>query len=250
MINDSIQNKLFLLVHPTTLMITLVIFFFMDFENSWVFAMLTASIVSTFFVFIKTPQLGEIFQLDFTFKRETFLKTITIVLTGLTIPFFMHADLIILSEAEILADFAIVSKFLYSVPLSLSSLYLLVLFKKQNVLTINVFLFVLISSSFSILAMYFYEIFTDISAPLAYYIWFVYALVFTLFNLMLSLSVMRSNLSAIKSSFFVCGCLLFMTLIINISFLSFILMKLLLMVTVIMYLTLTDKNGHRGSVNG
>jgi hypothetical protein len=231
---DGVRAKSCLLLQPLILLSLLLIFSEVGLQNFWIYATLISAILGAGLVMaIENISIRSLF-IGLPRGLDGYRKVLLILFSGSAVPLFIHMDMLVLKDSANLAEFAIFSKMAYSIPMSLCSLLIYPLFKDKGFLRAGrLFPLVFFVSVASIAAWTVYLWFFNVTFAPNLFVVFCYVTVFTVFNLVFSLSVLQYPEYSSKLTALTILSLCVFTLV-EVDIVAYMVVKIVLMIFVVL----------------
>tara|TARA_B100000767_G_C19775281_1_gene542199 strand:+ start:1825 stop:2955 length:1131 start_codon:yes stop_codon:yes gene_type:complete len=232
--NDGVREKIYLLLQPALLFSLVLGLDLIGIKNSWIIAYIIAALISVTSISICSK-----FSLSVLIPRywPTFSainKVFWILSTSAFIPIFIHLDSVAMRNSDYLAEYIMLSKFIYSIPLSLCSLIIFKFFKEQSQTRItDLIQTIILITALSFCGIVTYMLTFTITLEMHYLIILFYILCFTTFNIIVSLEVLRYPLRMLKVALVVIAFLILTATYQPLSFTEYFLIKIICMCGVI-----------------
>ena len=245
---DGVRTKLYLLLQPCLLLINLCALSIFNVDNFWIISYCAASVMTVMIIILDSKfPLNLHKHLYNKLKKKDLVNVATMLFSSSAISIFIHFDYIFLKNPTELSQFVILSKFLYSIPMSLCSLIIYRDFRdKKSVWSIKNFITNLGIGIFSFILLKIYINFIGISLNTSGIYLLSFSILFTNFNFLVSFENLKNPLFTFKvTTLLVISLILLSQIYTNPQLNTVIEIKVILMFAVIFVLLIKEKRSER-----
>lgn len=227
---EAIRPILALIIQPYCLLIFVFGLASFAVPFSWEIGYLFSATIALTWTIFALRNFNKVFSFSWLSTFASLKKLLSVMIAGSFMPLFIHLDIVAANNSIYLSSVTIMTKIIYSVPLSLSSLLIMrfaksprTLFRVESFVLVGIIM--LSTVFFSLL----YNVFIFTVIPIGLFESVVYLIAFVIFNLLLSAQVVINPMTVLKKFMIV---LLLMYYCVSMSFFdieSYFIFKLLVM---------------------
>jgi len=242
--NDGVIEKIYLLLQPAFLFLLVLGLDIFRIANSWIIAYFIAAIISVTSIVISSKLSFSVLIPRYRPTFSVISRVFWILSTSAFIPIFIHLDSVAMRNSDYLASYIILSKFIYSIPISLCSLLIFKYYKEQSTTRILDLTPAIMSiTALSFIGILTYTVVFNLTLEIHYLVILAYILCFSTFNIIVSLEIIRHPVRMLRVALVVTAFLILCTTYQIFNYTEYFLIKIIIMCAVIYSINSGTKKG-------